>query len=721
MTLHSFVPLAAGLLNLGLAALALLRHPGSRLNRLFTYFVLAMALWNFGAFGLRRAPDPATAYLWEVVIHVGIISVPVLYYHFVLIFLEETALHRRWLALGYGLLVLFQAVNLTAAPVFMPGVVWTYWGWAPATGPLYLPFIGYLYAFLIAGLVKLGRARRGMTSSFRRNRATLIILGTATALAGGCIDFVRFIGARLVPGLEQVYPAGIPANILYTVLLGVAIIRYRMFDVSVAVKKYAAYGLAGGAITALLAGVIHVVERSLDLSGFGVLWVIVPLGVVITLLLGPLGHVVEDYIGRLIFSRRRGAYDTLLALSTRMSRILDVDALMHALVHGLLRGVPLVRCALLLEDPASRDFTVALEESADDSPGGARPIPRHSRVVEWLRYHGEVLVKDELKVNPRLSDFFDGAEAELEEINASLVVALKTENALIGILLIGEKLSGEIFDDQELRLLGLLANQAAISFENARLYEELGERNAQLLQASRLKSQFLAGVSHELRTPLNSIIGFSKVLLNRLDGDLNERQEAYVRSVHNSSQHLLQLINSILDISSIEAGRLQLERTEFALPALIEECVEASLPLARGKPLRLERDVPADLPPLTGDRTRIRQVLLNLLSNAIKFTPGGRIVVRARLEEGAIHVSVADTGVGIRKEDLGRLFEPFQRLDNPLSREVGGTGLGLAISKRFVELHGGRMWAESREAGGGATFHFTLPCVPVPVAESTPA
>ncbi|HXG03712.1 MAG TPA: ATP-binding protein [Candidatus Binatia bacterium] len=720
MTLHSFVPLAAGFLNVCLAALALLRHPGSRLNRLFTYFVLAMAVWNFGAFGLRRASDASAAFFWEVIIHVGIVAVPIFYYHFVLIFLEETTAHRRSLTIGYGVMALFQVANATATPLFMPGVVQTYWGWAPATGPLYLLFFVYLYAFLIAGLVRLARARPGMTSSFRRNRATLIMLGSAIALAGGFLDLVRFIGARVFPALEQVYPAGIPANIVFTVLLGVAIIRYRMFDVSVAVKRYAAYGLAGGLITALLAGLIHAVERYLDLTGVTALWVIIPLGVVITLLLGPLGHLLEDYIERFVFSRRRGSYDTLLTLSTRMSRILDVDALMHALVHGLLRGVPLSRCALLLEDPTSRDFTVALEETADDGPGGARPIPRTSRVVEWLRQHGEVLVKDELKINPRLSDFFDGAENELEDINASLVVALKTESALVGILLIGEKLSGEIFDDQELRLLALLASQAAISFENARLYEELGETNAQLLQASRLKSQFLAGVSHELRTPLNSIIGFSKVLLNRLDGELNERQEAYVRSVHNSSQHLLQLINSILDISSIEAGRLRLEQSEFALPPLIDECVEASLPLMRGKPLRLERDVPADLPPVSGDRTRIRQVLLNLLSNAVKFTPVGRIVVRARLEGSVLHVSVADTGVGIRKEDLGRLFEPFQRLDNPVSRDVGGTGLGLAISKKFVELHGGRMWAESREAGG-STFHFTLPCVAVPVAEGSPA
>ncbi len=141
--------------------------------------------------------------------------------------------------------------------------------------------------------------------------------------------------------------------------------------------------------------------------------------------------------------------------------------------------------------------------------------------------------------------------------------------------------------------------------------------------------------------------------------------------------------------------------------------MEVSLPLARGKPIKLDKSVAFDLPTMSGDRAKIRQVLLNLLSNAIKFTPGGRVSVGVKLGGDAIHVAVSDTGVGIRKEDLGRLFEPFERLENPVSRDVGGTGLGLAISKKFVELHGGKMWAESRE-NTGSTFHFTLPCAPVP-------
>ena len=232
------------------------------------------------------------------------------------------------------------------------------------------------------------------------------------------------------------------------------------------------------------------------------------------------------------------------------------------------------------------------------------------------------------------------------------------------------------------------------------------------MEASRLKSQFLANMSHELRTPLNSIIGFSKVLLNRLDGELTERQEAYIRSVHNSSRHLLELINGILDFSRIEAGKFEMRPEKVDMLSLVDECIESSLSLVRDKRLKIEKDVPLDLPEVLADRTRIKQVLLNLMSNAIKFTAAGKILVHVRREPEAIHVSVADTGIGISSVDLTRLFEPFQRLDNPLAQQADGTGLGLAISKKFVELHRGHIWAESRESQG-STFHFTLPLAAV--------
>lgn len=708
MSLHNLFPLVAFLLNVSLAGISLLRNPGSRLNRVFAYFVSGMALWNFGVFMLRRAPDPVSAYLWEVIIHIGFIAIPAFYYHFVLIFLDSTTRHRPSLSLVYALAIFFNLFNLTGSSLFMTGVKWTYWGWAPAPGPLYYAYIAGFLAFMIWGLYHLMKAYRGIDSSFRRNRAMLILFGTVVSLAGGIIDIVRFALTPLIPAAEHIYPPGIPANMVFALMLGTSIVRYRLFDVNVAVKKTAIYIAFGAAVTSFLVGVTWTLERYFDLAEITALWVVIPMGFLITLLFSPLGQPLEDYIQRLIFSKRRGCYDTLLELSKRMSTILDFGKLVDTLLQGLVRGIPLTHSILMIYDRPTNSFVPYQEEATVELVGGVGPIRADSPIVQWLKRTEGVLVKEEVKLNPRIAEYFDAAEGELDEIKASLIVPLRIENNLVGILLLGEKLSGEIFDHQELEVLSVLANQAAIAMENARLYEELGASNARLIQANQLKSEFLASMSHELRTPLNSIIGFSKVLLNRLDGDLTERQEAYIRSVNNSSTHLLRLINSILDFSRIEAGKIEAHPEDIDVHDLVDECVESSVPLARGKPVKIEKEVPLDVPRIHADRTKVKQILLNLLSNAIKFSPAGRVLVRVQPEGDAVHFSVADTGIGIREDDLPRLFEPFHRVNSPRAREAGGTGLGLAISKKFVELHGGHIWAESRE-NHGSTFHFTLP------------
>jgi signal transduction histidine kinase len=708
VTLHQLLPLVAFLLNVSLAGIALFRNPGSRQNRVFAYFVSAMALWNFGSFMLRRAPDPSSAYLAEIVIHIGVLSIPAFYYHFLLIFLDSTTRHRLSLVSVYALAVFFLFFDAVGSPAFMKSVKMTYWGWAPAIGPLYPASVVYFLAFMIWGLVHLMKAYRSIDSSFRRNRARLILLGTAVSVSGGIIDIIRFVATPFFPAVERIYPPGIVLNMVFALMLGTSIVRYRLFDVTVAVKKTTIYAVVCALITLTLVVATQMLERTFNLEDVSALWVVVPLGLVITLLVSPFGQRLEDLIQRLMFSKRRGCYETLLDLSKRMSGILDFNKLVDTLVQGLVRGIPLTHCVLLIYDRTSNAFVASREEATTEAGSGVSAVRADSPIAQWLKRTGEVLVKEEAKLNPRLAEYFETAEAELEEIQASLIVPLRIENNLIGIVLLGEKLSGEIFDNQELEVLSVLSNQAAISLGNAALYEELGSTNARLLEANQLKSQFLASMSHELRTPLNSIIGFSKVLLNRLDGDLTERQEAYLRSVHSSGTHLLRLINGILDFSRIEAGKLDVHPEDLDLHDLVSECIDTSVPLVRAKPLKIEKDVPLDLPHLRADRTKVKQVLLNLLSNAIKFTATGKVLVRVQPEPDCIHLSVADTGIGIREHDLPRLFEPFHRLNNPLSKEAGGTGLGLAISKKFIEMHGGRIWAESRE-NVGSTFHFTLP------------
>ena len=272
------------------------------------------------------------------------------------------------------------------------------------------------------------------------------------------------------------------------------------------------------------------------------------------------------------------------------------------------------------------------------------------------------------------------------------------------------------FNEREIRLVEVFADQAAIAIENVRLFNEIQQQSAQLevanrelAAASRRKSEFLANMSHELRTPLNAIIGFSDVLEQRMFGELNQQQVEYTRDIASSGRHLLDLVNEILDLSKIEAGRMELEPSEFSLTDIVHGALGFVRERATHHGIELAATLPDDLGTVVADERKVRQVLLNLLSNAVKFTPdGGRIAVTARRVDGEIEVSVRDTGIGIAPEDQPKVFEEFQQVGGPSERSREGTGLGLTLAKRFVELHGGRIWLES-EVGRGTTFIFAIP------------
>jgi hypothetical protein len=226
--------------------------------------------------------------------------------------------------------------------------------------------------------------------------------------------------------------------------------------------------------------------------------------------------------------------------------------------------------------------------------------------------------------------------------------------------------------------------------------------------ANQTKSQFLANMSHELRTPLNSIIGFSDVLLEGAFGKLNEKQKKYAHNINNSGEHLLEIINDILDLSKIEAGKMELKPEQFELEGIISELKNTLEPLVKKKQLILDVDTSMGYP-VYADKLKIKQVLYNLLSNAIKFTPEkGKIAIEINYGDQEITISVFDNGIGISSEEQDKLFKPFRQLDSDSNRQYQGTGLGLALARNIIEMHGGQIWVES-EAGRGSTFKFTLP------------
>jgi signal transduction histidine kinase len=295
-----------------------------------------------------------------------------------------------------------------------------------------------------------------------------------------------------------------------------------------------------------------------------------------------------------------------------------------------------------------------------------------------------------------------------EGMRSLLAVPLVREQRLLGGLVILRREPGAFATDV-VGVLQTFATQSVLAIQNARLFRELGDKSRQLEVASQHKSEFLANMSHELRTPLNAVIGFSEVLLQRMFGDLNPKQDEYLRDIYASGQHLLSLINDILDLSKIEAGRMELAPAPFHLPSALENAVTLIKERAARHGITLRVDVDPQLGEVVGDERKVKQVVLNLLSNAVKFTPeGGGVSLKAARRDGVVEIAVMDTGIGIDPEDQAAIFEEFRQVGSDERRKQEGTGLGLTLAKKFVELHGGRIWVESAP-GRGSTFTFTLP------------
>jgi GAF domain-containing protein len=400
-------------------------------------------------------------------------------------------------------------------------------------------------------------------------------------------------------------------------------------------------------------------------------------------------------------------------VSQALSSTLELETVLQTIVRRANQLANTAGCVIWEYDEPRQEFRLRVSHYSDERDAvvapalaGVTAIPRGQGVTTRVTELRQPVQIQDIAVegaydSPVRQSLIDAGHRAL------LGVPMLREDEVIGVLAVTRKTPGE-YAPEIVQLLTTFATQSALAIQNARLFREIADKSRQLEVASQHKSEFLANMSHELRTPLNAIIGFSEVLSERLFGELNEKQEEYLRDIHASGQHLLSLINDILDLSKIEAGRMELELTDFDLPTAIDNALTLVRERAGRRGIALHQAADERLGPIRGDERKVKQVLLNLLSNAIKFTPdGGRIDIRAIPLDGSVEVSVSDTGVGIAPEDQDAIFEEFRQVGTA-AKKVEGTGLGLALSRKFIELHGGRIWVQSH-LGAGSTFTFTLP------------
>ena len=405
-------------------------------------------------------------------------------------------------------------------------------------------------------------------------------------------------------------------------------------------------------------------------------------------------------------ARTRAWEQSILSdLGRELAAELETDEVLEAAHRGASELLEADSFYIGFYEAEREQILVHLIATADGVDREVTTVPADKGLAGHVVRTGEPLLVEDNLVE-RSDDH--GAELIGEEAISWLGVPLVVADQVLGVVVAQRDAPGQAYDRHDLELLTAVATQTAIALESARLYEEAVETAERLREVDRLKSQFLANMSHELRTPLNSIIGFSRVVLRGIDGPVTERQKEDLEAIHNSGQHLLGLINDILDVSKIEAGKMDLSFELIDLGEIIQGVMSTAVALVKDKPIELQQSIPDELPPIEADERRVRQVLLNLISNAAKFTEDGYIRVAAEVESAEVVVSVADTGPGIAPDEIGEIFEPFTQVDASTTREHGGTGLGLTISHSFVQLHGGRMWVESK-LGEGSTFYFSLP------------
>ena len=399
----------------------------------------------------------------------------------------------------------------------------------------------------------------------------------------------------------------------------------------------------------------------------------------------------------------------LADVSRALSSTLELDAVLQTIVTRASQLAVTDACSVFEYDEATEAFYLRATNNLDDE---VVTLARQTPTRKGEGVQGRMAVTLQPVQVPDIAEE-DAYHGPLRDIllktgtRAVLAIPMLRENELIGGLTVNKRTPGE-FSPEVIELLTTFATQSALAIQNARLFREIEQKSRELEAASQHKSEFLANMSHELRTPLNAVIGFSEVLTERMFGELNEKQEEYLKDIHASGQHLLSLINDILDLSKIEAGKMDLELSEFDLAMTIDNALMLVRERAARRSITLNTAVDERVGQVQADERKIRQVLLNLLSNAIKFTPeSGGIHVEARSVNESIEVSVTDTGVGIAPEDQEAVFEEFRQVGTA-DKKVEGTGLGLALSRKFIELHGGTIWVES-QVGEGSTFTFTVP------------
>ena len=669
-----------------IALLALLIISGMRhvARKPFAFFLTCMALWGFFIFMMRSSPNLPEALLWEKFVFFAILSAALFFYKFTISF---TSARQQNKAL-YPLYFLYVAIMcLIPTGLVVSGMQMMWYGKAPIIGPVFFPYVLTVYAPLVLGLRLLIKHYRQSRVLNERIRDSYVIAGMVVMFIGGTTDYLPALGISM-------YPLGIIGNILFCLLATIAMLRYGLLEIKVVLRKGAAYTIISMFIVGIFGSLIFLLSNVFRELTSPVSLVITVLTVfVVAAAFQPLLSRVQRLVDRWFFRQRYDHLQSLERFTKETKDIIDLKQLSSSLLSMIVRGMQSRGVDLLL--PSSKTGNFVTYSCVGEKSRGQTSFAANSLLTMTMKYQDGPVDGNDIDTIPSLRGISNKDRETLVRNQIELLVPLKTKKQLTGMVLLRAKQSGEPYSTEERQLLQLVSNQAAISIENARLYEELRQ---QLISSSKLASlgELAANVAHEVNNSLQSVINYGAILHQDMeDGDLRKED---CKAIEIEALRARNIVESLLGIARQE----RTEKTAVEINDLLHSVSGLAEVRAKGS-IAIVENYSREVPLVQGSAEQLRQVFLNLFTNAADAMPdGGRIEVKTSVENRHIIVTVADTGVGIPSHIINKIFDPL------FTTKDTGNGLGLTVSLSIIRDHGGTIKVDSEE-GKGTEFTVTLP------------
>jgi signal transduction histidine kinase len=730
MNFYAISALINALTSLFLGSLVFIKNKKNTTNSAFVLLSLAVFTWSLFYVFWQTATDYKTALLYTRLLSIGSSFIPIFYLHWVLSFLEIKN-KKSFLILFFGYILTLFFLTFSFSSFFIKDVEKTmFFQFWPKAGPLYTAYI-LSYVFWVGyGLKKL--YENYITSAgIKRHQIRFVIIGTIIGFLGGATNFFLWYDIPILPFGNIVVS-------LYVFMLFYAMVKYRLMDIRIVARKIFVYfGIS------IFAYVFFYFLIWLYNYFFGGLFT--TKAYLVGIIVAPLfvfcfykmESAVKNFANKYLFVSLYNYQETINQLINELNNYIDLDKLINLIIKTIEKAISIefVSVYLAYTEEQKIKYKKFKIKNLNNKSNEEKFVLMDNFLFKYLSKNQKPLIIEELfyfsqeeTITKKEKNNLIKLYNQLENIHASLCLPLITNKRLIGIIILGPKISGEPYTDQDVNLLNLLSKQASIAIENAQQYEEI-EKFGETLQEkidkqtkdiiaqkeiveniSRLKSEFISIASHQLRTPMSAIRGYTSMLEDGDCGDLPTPAKTAIRYIHESSVGMIKLINSLLSISRLEKGQIELNLENISIEEIIKDCIKDFEFLAKEKGLTIIYNKPKiNLPTIKGDAEKLKQSFSNIINNAVLYTLEGKIEVSLNKENNDIIIQIKDTGVGIDPEEQEKMFKSFSRGKGGTELYTQGTGLGLYVAKNFVEMHNGSISVFSEGKNKGSLFTIKLP------------